>query len=362
MSLPGRKARQTRTAMRSEFSKERAAIDAARRSYYADLFREITQKAGIDFATMEEEARRRRKAEMRKIDQLQKTISRRYEKELRDSRDELRVWLDDYLEKIVPVYRKIQGNPILWTVRPVEVQINYDPTTPGMGGGTRPRHRAFWTSECDYDLGTGYQHHNIFHPYILVDNRDDQHTDTSTWLEIVLRFEIDAPEGDYFLGERIWAPVVGRGSETFFEGYLSCSDKFPVLNRRGCQWDTIRYDIRVDQPSSRYFSSYDLSNPADPDMGYIPMHTRPYCGGLDGGLYMFSTEPIVYSDIGGFMYDFPGILLDGRARDGMPISVEVRLYFSTGVYYEKERHEIDFREPDWLQIPWVMIYGRRIDL
>lgn len=362
MSLPGRKARQTRAAMRTDFSKERAAIEDARRSYYANLFKDLSEKAGIDFGKIEEEAKRRRQAEKRKIDQVHKTISKRYSTELQQSRDELRTWLDGYLESIVPVYKKIQGNPILWSARPVEVQINTDPNTPGMSGGSRPGHRAFWTSQCEYDLGTGYQRHNLFHPYLLVDNRDDQHTDTSSWIEIVMRFEIEAPEGDYFLGERIWAPILGRGQESFFEGYLSCGDKFPVLNRRGCQWDTIRYDIRIDQPGSRYYSSYDLSNPSDPDMGYIPVHTRPYCGGLDGGLYMFTTEPIVYSDIGGFMYDIPGMLLDGSARDGRPISVEVSLHFSTGVYYEKERHEIDFREPDWLQLPWVMIYGRRVDL
>jgi hypothetical protein len=362
MSLPGRIVRKARAQLRREAFKEFAALEAARRTHYANLFQEIAQKAGVDLQQIEAESKRRREVERRRYERASKTLAQRYDKTFRDSRDELNAWIDGYMENIIPVFRKIQGNPILWSTHPVEVIINSDPNTPGMSGGSGRHERAFWTSSCTYDLDPRVGNRtNLFHPYLLVDNRDDQHTHTSSWIEIVLRYEIQPPEGDWFLGERFWAPVLGRGHETFFEGWLSCSDRFPILNAVGCYWETIRYDVSIDQPGQNY-TNYDLSDPSDPDKEYVAVHTRPFCGGLDGGLYMFTTEPIVYSDIGAFMYDIPGLLLRGTNQGGRPLTVEVKLHFSIGVYYEREMHEIDFREPDFLNFPWVMIYGRRVDL
>ena len=183
-----------------------------------------------------------------------------------------------------------------------------------------------------------------------------------TTLNIVLRFETESPEGDWFLGERLWAPIMGYGMEAYFEGFNSCS---PFLNVPGCPYDdTMMMDVRIDQPGANY-TNYDLSDPEDPNLDYVRLRSNPVCGAIDrDGIYAIGRrqEPLSFTDIGAFIYDIPGLLLRGKDQEGHPVSVEFVLTFRGFVFYEWELVSFDFREPNWLQLPWIAIYGRRVEL
>lgn len=359
MSKPGRAARQARAAIRAETqARARAEVDA-RHELLATVIHDVAREAGVDLDAIMASARRRVLQSHPPAEQHRSPTVDAQQQALDESRDALRGWLGDYLAAATPVFERFRGNPVLFAVRPVSVDISEAPV-PGMTGGADPPHHAFWTSACPYSLDGGPNHSNEFHPYLMLDNGDDQHVPTDGSLQIVLHYEIDPPEEDWFLGDRVWAPLMGHGIERFFPGWpRRCGI---LLNTRGCFGDTMLYDIRVDQPGSSY-TNYDVSDPSEPGLDYVRIRSNSYCGGTAERSEWARTEDrVVFPDIGAFMYEMPGLLLKGVEQGGRPIGVDVSLTLRGSTYYEGEFFELDFRAPNWITVPFVAIHGRDISL
>lgn len=183
---------------------------------------------------------------------------------------------------------------------------------------------------------------------------------TAGSLAIVIHFSTPAPIDDWFLGERVWAPLMGFGEERYYPGRESCWDHITLGT--GCRWDTMRYDIRIWQERNDW-GDYDLSDPVDPDLGCVRLRTGCYPGGsAEDNEWAARVEQIVFPAINGFIYNAPGVLLKGEEQGGRPVHVDVTITLDALTYYKGESLALDFRSPNWLSLPWVAIAGRQIRL
>lgn len=362
MPQPGRDTRKARASLRKESGAILESLRTEQGRAYAAVLHEACEQAGIDLTEIGKEARRRTLAATQPIIRRGRPPQERFADDFARASVELRDWLTEYLKASRDVYARFTGNPMLFMTVPESVDVIADVPVPGMSGGSGDiRDRAYATYACTYDLAGTANLDNVLHPYLLVDNRDDQHVETEGSLSLVLHFVSDPPPADWFLGERIWAPLLGHGVETYFPGWPSCSDHLPILNARGCLGHTMRYDIRITQDGNSW-GDYDLADPSDPDLEYVRLRDRSYCGGTAEEGWLPTQEPISFPAINAFVYDAPGVLLKGVEQGGRSVHVDVTLTLHALTYYEGEYNSLDFRAPNWLSLPWVAIAGRHVHL
>lgn len=249
--------------------------------------------------------------------------------------------------------RASSGNPNIWitsdtaTVRQLPPEIDH--SLPGINDPRRASASASFVPNSPY---------NEFNLQVQVDNADRFFLCggglTYAMVRMAIEFSLDAPEGNYFLLERIWSPLMGNGTFAWgsgihpwwsislieCHGLLGYGDPFSPLGIRG---------FFSQEGSGRTFewgNSFGTGAPY-PHPGYEPYDTMVF----DHGAY---DMPSYFSQVHDLWF-----WIRGRASGGGRMTFRIEVTCAVAASHAHEFDAVSFSSPGYLMFPGLLLSGER---
>lgn len=247
------------------------------------------------------------------------------------------------------------GNPAIWVTHETADVERSEPDIRMSTFGINDRRMASAWAAFTEDT-----RNNEFHARVRLDNDERFYLSGPSIyaaVRVEIRFVLDPPEGHWFLVDRIWSPLMGRGTFNWVNGVhpwwsvalierhglLGYGRPYAPLGLTG----SFTQDGR--NATHTWSFTYETGDPV-PHPGFEPGYMPTW----DGGVFAL---PDAFSQV-----DDASFLIRGRASGGRAVTFTIRIGLGVAARHVLEEDEASFRDEGFLMFPGLAVFGERIDL